>query len=36
MAENQIADLWDEEDEFDPLAVDDLEINQEDMDDDNP
>lgn len=36
MAEDQIVDLWDEEDEFDPLAVDDLDINQEDMDDDNP
>lgn len=36
MAEDHIVDLWDEEDEFDPLAVDDLDINQEDMDDDNP
>ena len=36
MAEDQIAGLWDEEEEFDPLAVDDLDIDQEDMDDDNP
>ena len=28
--------MWDEEEEFDPLAVDDLDIDQEDMDDDNP
>lgn len=36
MAEDQIAGLWDEEEDFDPLAVDDLDIDQEDMDDDNP
>lgn len=36
MSEETKDDILDFDDEFDPLAVDDLDINQEDMDDDNP
>lgn len=45
MLENDVADplaraagseLFDDEEEFDPLAVDDLEFNQDEVDDDNP
>jgi hypothetical protein len=36
-AENlEVLNLFDEDDDFDPLAVDDMEIDQEEMDDDNP
>lgn len=36
MSEEAKDDILDFDDEFDPLAVDDLDIDQEDMDDDNP
>ena len=36
MSKQTMEDVLDFEEEFDPLAVDDLEIDQEDMDDDNP
>ena len=36
MSKQAMEDVLDFEEEFDPLAVDDLEIDQEDMDDDNP
>lgn len=36
MPEKIFADIIEMDDEFDPLMVDDEEINQEDMDDDNP
>lgn len=36
MPEEMKDDILDFDDEFDPLAVDDLDIDQEDMDDDNP
>lgn len=36
MSEMRESDLFFDDDEFDPLAADDLDIDQEDMDDDNP
>lgn len=36
MSEETMDEILDFDEEFDPLAVDDLDINQEDMDDDNP
>ncbi|MCC6108837.1 MAG: hypothetical protein LIV29_02195 [Denitrobacterium sp.] len=36
MPEEELRSVFDEDDDFDPLAVDDSVIDQEDMDDDNP